>query len=155
MERKLRVIEPEELMSQLPQLLQEAESVPLIISGSSMSPFLAHGRDTVYLSKVTGPLKKGDMILYRRASGAYILHRIYRVRDGVYDLVGDGQLGIEPGIRPEQVIAIVNTVRRKGKLLRKGSLRWEFFEHVWLELLPLRPKIHRLYGAMTAWRKPK
>ena len=155
MEHKLRVIEPEELMSQLPQLLQEAESVPLVISGSSMSPFLAHGRDTVYLSKVTGPLKKGDMILYRRASGAYILHRIYRVRDGVYDLVGDGQLGIEPGIRPEQVIAIVNTVRRKGKLLRKGSLRWEFFEHVWLELLPLRPKIHRLYGAMTAWRKPK
>ena len=155
MEHKLRVIEPEELMSQLPQLLQEAESVPLVISGSSMSPFLAHGRDTVYLSKVTGPLKKGDMILYRRASGAYILHRIYRVRDGVYDLVGDGQLGIEPGIRPEQVIAIVNTVRRKGKLLRKGSLRWEFFEHVCLELLPLRPKIHRLYGAMTAWRKPK
>lgn len=155
MERKLRVIEPEELMQQLPQLLQEAESVPLIISGSSMSPFLTHGRDTVYLSKVTGPLKKGDMILYRRASGAYILHRIYRVRDGVYDLVGDGQLGIEPGIRPEQVLAIVKAVRCNGKLLRKGSLRWEFFEHVWLQLLPLRPGIQRLYGAMTAWRKQK
>lgn len=155
MERKLRVIEPEELMQQLPRLLQEAESVPLIISGNSMSPFLTHGRDTVYLSKVTEPLKKGDMILYRRASGAYILHRIYQVRDGVYDLVGDGQLGIEPGIRPEQVLAVVKTVRCNGKLLRKGSLRWEFFEHVWLQLLPLRPGIHRLYGAMTAWRKQK
>ncbi len=153
MEYKVRVIEPEALMSQLPQLLQEAESVPLIISGNSMSPFLMHGRDTVYLSKVTQPLKKGDMILYRRRSGAYILHRICRVHDGVYDLVGDGQYGIEPGIRPEQVLAVVTAVRRNGKLLQKGSFCWELFEHVWLDLLPLRPGIRRLYCCMTPWRK--
>ena len=155
MEHKLRVIETEALMQQLPQLLQETESVPLVISGSSMTPFLVHGRDTVFLSKVTEPPKRGDMILYRRESGAYILHRIYRVRNGVYDLVGDGQLDIEPGIRPQQILAIVKTVRRKGKLLRKGSFWWEFFEHIWLTLLPLRPGIRRLYSAVTAWRKPK
>ena len=155
MEHKLRVIETEALMQQLPQLLQETESVPLVISGSSMTPFLVHGRDTVFLSKVTEPLKRGDMILYRRESGAYVLHRIYRVRDGAYDLVGDGQLDIEPGIRPQQILAIVKTVRRKGKLLRKGSFWWEFFEHIWLTLLPLRPGIRRLYSAVTAWRKPK
>lgn len=153
MEHKVRVIEPEALMEQLPQLLQEAEAVPLIISGNSMSPFLVHGRDTVYLSKVSQPLKKGDMVLYRRRSGAYILHRIYRAHDGVYDLVGDGQLGIEPGIRSEQILAVVKSVRRKGKLLQKGSLRWEFFEHVWLNLLPLRPRISRLYCCVTPWRK--
>ncbi len=155
MEHKLRVIEPEELMSQLPWLLQEAESVPLVISGSSMAPFLVHGRDTVYLSKVTQPLKRGDMILYRRSTGAYIMHRIVRQRDGAYDLLGDAQLEIEPGIRPEQVLAVVRTVRRKGKLLRKGSFWWEFFEHVWLLLRPLRPGICRLYSVLTAWRKPK
>ena len=155
MEHKLRVIETEALMQQLPQLLQETESVPLVISGSSMTPFLVHGRDTVFLSKVTEPPKRGDMILYRRESGAYVLHRIYRVRNGAYDLVGDGQLDIEPGIRPQQILAIVKTVRRKGKLLRKGSFWWEFFEHIWLTLLPLRPGIRRLYSAVTAWRKPK
>lgn len=62
---------------------------------------------------------------------------------------------IEPGIRPQQILAIVKTVRRKGKLLRKGSFWWEFFEHIWLTLLPLRPGIRRLYSAVTAWRKPK
>jgi hypothetical protein len=155
MEHKLRVIEPEELMRQLPQLLEETESVPLVISGSSMTPFLVHGRDTVYLSKVTEPLKKGDMILYRRASGAYILHRICRARNGTYDLVGDAQQDIEPGIQPAQILAVVKTVRRKGKQLRKGNFWWEFFEHTWLTLLPLRPGIRRLYSAATAWRKPK
>ena len=90
MEPKLRVIEPEALMSQLPQILQEAESVPLVISGNSMSPFMIHGRDTVYLSRVTKPIRRGDMILYRRRNGAYILHRVYRVKQDTYTLVGDG-----------------------------------------------------------------
>ena len=103
MEHKVRVIEPRLLTEQLPQLLQEAESVPLVISGSSMVPFLVHGRDTVYLSKVAQPLKKGDMIFYRRRGGQYVLHRICKVRDGSYDLVGDGQVAIERGIRPEQI----------------------------------------------------
>lgn len=155
MEHNVRVVETEALMAQLPQMLTEAEFVPLVITGNSMAPFLAHGRDTVYLSRVTQPLKRGDMILYRRSSGIYVLHRIYRERNGCYDLVGDGQIGLEPGIRREQVLAIVKAVRRKGKLLRKGSFRWEFFEHVWLTLLPFRPAISRLYSHMKAWRKRK
>lgn len=155
MERKVRVIEPEALMAQLPEMLQETESVPLVISGNSMAPFLKHGRDTVYLSGITQPPKKGDIVLYRRGNGQYILHRIYRQRGQTYELVGDGQWGIEPGIRPEQLLAVVNTVRRKEKLLRKGSFCWEFFEHLWLALLPVRPAITWVYGAMTAWRKRK
>jgi hypothetical protein len=153
MEPKLRIIEPEALMSQLPQILQEAESVPLVISGNSMSPFLIHGRDTVYLSRVTKPIRRGDMILYRRRNGAYILHRVYRVKQDTYTLVGDGQYGLEPGIRKDQVLAMVTAVRRKGKLLRKGSFCWEFFAHIWLALLPVRPGIRRLYTWLRPWRK--
>ena len=155
MEHKVRTIDPEELMPQLPQLLQQAQAVPLIISGNSMAPFLAHGRDTVYLSKLTGPLQRGDMILYRRKNGQYILHRIYRVREGKYDLIGDGQLVIELGICQEQILATVCAVRRKGKLLCKGNLCWEFYEHIWLALVPWRSRILRLYAGLTPWRKRK
>lgn len=155
MEHKVRIIEPQALMEQLPQMLQEAESVPLVISGSSMVPFLVHGRDTVYLSGITQPPKKGDMILYRRSSGRYVLHRICKERGETYDLVGDGQAEIETGICPGQIIAVVKAVRRKGKLLRKGSFLWEFFEHIWLVLRPLRPGILRLYSGMILWRKQK
>ena len=155
MEHNIRSVSPQELIEDLLSLLEQTEPVPLIISGNSMAPFLKHGRDTVYLSRVTQPLKKGDMILYRRKNGQYILHRICRVRNGTYDLVGDGQWGIEPGIRQEQILAVVNTVRRKGKLLRKGSFQWEFFAHVWLALLPARPSITRAYSHLTAGRNKK
>lgn len=146
MEHKLRVLPPEELMEQLLGLLEEAESVPLVISGNSMSPFLVHGRDTVYLSKVTAPLKRGDMILYRRRSGEYILHRICGVEGDTFCLVGDAQPVIERGIRREQVLAIVTAVRHKGKLLRKGSFWWDFFEKAWLRVIPIRPLLVRMYA---------
>lgn len=155
MEHKVRSVEPELFMPQLPQLLLEVESVPLIISGNSMAPFLAHGRDTVYLSRLTQPPKRGDMILYRRDGGQYILHRVYRQKNGEYSLIGDGQRNVEPGIRSDQIIAVVKTVRRKGRLLRKGDFCWEFFARVWLALVPVRPVITRLYRFLTAWRKRK
>jgi len=145
MEHKTKVVEPELLMEPLLALLEETEPVPLVISGGSMTPFLVHGRDAVYLSKVKQPLKRGDMILYRRDSGAYILHRIYRVEKDSYTMVGDAQTLPEKGIRPDQVLAMVTAVRRKGKLLQKGSFWWEFFGRIWIRMVPLRPMVRSVY----------
>lgn len=154
MEHRVRVLPPEVLMEQLLGVLDSTEYVPLNISGSSMTPFLVHSRDTVYLSKVTRPLKKGDMILYRRDKGAYILHRIYRVTPDGYWLVGDAQILIEKGVRPDQVLALVTAVRRREKLLQPGSFWWDFFEKVWIRMIPLRPGIVAAYSALTgAFRK--
>lgn len=137
---------PELLVSRIIALLEHCDAVPLTITGSSMSPFLIHGRDTVYLSKPDRPLRKGDMIFYRRDNGRYILHRIYRVDSDRYWLVGDAQTGIEPGIRSDQVIALVTAVRRKDKLLKPGSLCWDFFEKIWLHMIPLRPYMVKVYS---------
>ena len=148
MERNVKVLPPELLMDQLLGLLEDTESVPLVISGSSMIPFLVHGRDTVYLSKVAHPLKKGDMILYRRDNGAYILHRIYRVDGETYTLVGDAQTQLEPGVRQDQVLAVVNTVCRKGKILRRGNFWWDFFSQIWIRMISLRPAAMAVYSRL-------
>ena len=150
MEPELRVEEPRVLMPKLLALLEETESVPLVISGSSMSPFLVHRRDTVYLSRVCRTLKKGDMILFRRDSGDYILHRILRTENGLYTLIGDAQNWVEP-VREDQILALVTAVRRKGRLLTEGSFRWIFFEKIWLRMIPLRRPIMKLYA--LAFRK--
>ena len=149
MESKVKVLSPEELIPPLLSLLDETDCVPLVISGSSMTPFLVHGRDAVYLSKVRRSLRRGDMILYRRDSGSYILHRIYRVVEDCYTLVGDAQTELEHGIRQDQVLALVCAVRRKGKLLKPGSFWWDFFHHVWIRMVPLRPGIRALYAAVS------
>ena len=139
-------------MGPLLELVEQGQTVPLVISGGSMNPFLVHHRDTVYLSKIDRTLKKGDMILYRRSSGAYVLHRIHRVREDSFDLVGDAQTQIEPGIRREQVLALVTAVRRKGKLLKGGSFWWEFFEKIWIRLVPVRQGILKVYRLLRGGR---
>ncbi len=148
-----KILPPEVLMADLCALIEEGQTVPLTISGGSMTPFLVHRRDTVYLAKPHRPLKRGDMVLYRRETGAWVLHRIYRAGQTL-TLVGDAQTQLEPGIRREQVAALVTAVRRKGRLLKQGSALWFFFETVWIRLVPLRPWLIRLYTLLRGRRAP-
>lgn len=146
MEKRTRVLPPEALVEDLLAAMQETQAVPLVISGSSMVPFLVHGRDTVYLSKLERTPKRGDMIFYRRDNGTYILHRVFRPGEDACDMVGDAQTGIEKGIRRDQMLAIVTAARRKGKLQKPGCFWWEFFGKVWIRLVWLRPVLVRFYG---------
>ena len=143
-----RIFAPEVLLEEYRQLLQDEsiDALPLIISGNSMNPFLVHGRDTVYLSRLTRPVKRGDVLLYQRNNGAYIFHRVYKVENNSFTMVGDAQTELELGIRLEQVIAIMTSAERKGKRQAPGSFWWEFFEKVWIRIVPLRPLMRRIYA---------
>ena len=73
------------------------------------------------------------------------MHRICRVtKEGLY-IVGDAQTNIEGPVTPDKVFAVVFKVKRKGKLIGPGNFWWEFFEHIWIRIIPLRPYI------MKAW----
>jgi hypothetical protein len=133
------------LIPRIMALLECSDAVPLVITGDSMMPFLAHGRDTVFLCKPQQALRVGDMIFYRRDNGRYILHRIVGIDDDRLRLLGDAQQIIEPGIRQDQVIAVVTAVRRKDKILKPGDFLWDFFEKVWIKLIPLRYYLLRIY----------
>ena len=148
MEYQRKVVSAELIMGPLLDLLDEVEAVPLVISGGSMTPFLVHGRDTVYLSKARRPLRRGDMVLYQRESGAYVLHRVFRVEKNIheYTMIGDAQTALEPGIREDQIRAVVTAVCRKGKLLKKGNFWWDFFEKIWIRMVPMRPMAKKIYS---------
>ena len=142
MEIQTKILPPEVLLEDYCRLLQTDEDIaalPLQVSGNSMFPFLTHGRDTVFFSRLTRPARRGDVLLYRRDSGAYVLHRVLAVGEGSLTMLGDSQLSPEPGIRPEQVLAVTEQVIRKGKILRAGDPAWEFFAKTWLKLYPVRP----------------
>lgn len=126
---------------------ESVEALPLTISGNSMAPFLVHGRDTVYLSRITRALKPGDVVLYRRTNGSYVLHRIHSLQGDFYTMAGDAHPGVEPGIHKNQILAIMTSARRKGKLEKPGTFWWEFFRTVWLRIIPMRRFATMLYSA--------
>lgn len=131
----------------LKELVEEGKEVSMMISGSSMNPFLIHQRDYILMKKPQDPLKSGDMVFFQRRDGAYVMHRIHHIdQDGRLFIIGDAQSKMEGPINQEQVFAIVTKVQRKGKWITVGDFWWEFFEHIWLHLIPFRRMLMRLYG---------
>lgn len=152
MQTKTRILSPEILLEEYRKLLQEddrIEALPLIITGNSMSPFLIGGRDTVYLSRLTRPLRRGDTVLYQRRNGSYVFHRVYKVSREGFTMLGDAQINPEPGIQPDQIIAIMTRAERKGKILTPGSFWWEFFEKIWIRIVPLRRPLRSAYTFLS------
>ncbi len=95
------------------QIYQE-KSVSFAPKGKSMLPMIREGKDTVTLSAIKVPIKKYDIVFYKRKSGQYVLHRIVRVGK-TYTCIGDNQFAYERGIGKEQIIAVVSAFTRNGK----------------------------------------
>ncbi len=145
----MRVVDTRAYVSMLRGLTEEGHEVSMLIAGSSMSPFLIHQRDTIFFQKPDRPLRRGDMVFYERPSGQFVMHRICRVRADGYDLVGDAQTRIEGPVTDAQIFALITKVQRKGRLLAPGDFWWEFFARVWIRMIPLRPIVVKLYGALV------
>lgn len=143
MEKK--IVDAREYLSLLRELTQQGKEVSLLITGNSMSPFLVHERDRICFKKPDTPLKKGDMVFFQRRDGAFVMHRICRVRPEGYYLVGDAQTWIEGPITPEQIFARVTKIQRKGRQIGPENGIWKFFQYVWIRIIPLRPFLVRFY----------
>lgn len=144
-----RVVDTSEYVSVLREIAESGKVVSLRISGGSMTPFLAHGRDYIYFTKPDRELRRGDMVFYQRQNGQYVMHRIYKKKADGYYIVGDAQAEIEGPVAERQIFARIVKVKRKDRLLQPGDFWWEFFEHVWIRIVPLRMPIVRLYTAVV------
>lgn len=149
----VRQINTREYISMLRELTEEGKEVSMTISGNSMSPFLIHARDVICFKKPDRELRRGDMVFYQRKTGQYVMHRIWKVGPDGYYIVGDAQQEIEGPVLREQIFAIITKVRRKGKWIEPGNPWWEFFEHLWIRMLPVRKIFISGYAAVTKHRQ--
>ena len=147
-----KIVDIHAYMPVLLDLLEQGQTVCLTVTGSSMVPFLVHGRDQIRFQKPNRPLARGDMAFFRRRNGDYIMHRICQTDERGYHFVGDNQQSIEGPIAPEQVFGLITQVYRKGTWIGPGDFWWDFFAGPWLTLLPCRPLLRKIYGLMGGGR---
>lgn len=141
-----RVVDTNEYVTVLRELAGEGRVVSMLVAGSSMSPFLCHKRDYIYFTKPDRELRRGDMVFYQRDTGQYVMHRIYKRKKDDYYMVGDAQTQIEGPLRGDQIFARIIKVKRKGRIIEPGNFWWEFFEHVWIRIIPMRKVTEKLYS---------
>lgn len=134
----------------LKELVEEGKAVSITVVGSSMSPFLIHRRDRVFFEKPDRPLRRGDIVFFQRRNGRYVMHRIWKIKkDGLY-IVGDAQTEIEGPISREQIFARITQCERNGRMIGAGDFCWEFFEKIWIRIVPARPLIWKCYGTFKS-----
>ena len=136
------------------ETLDKGGTFSLTITGTSMYPFIVGGRDKVTLSPLPVKLKKNDLPLYRRANGAFVLHRIVKVcKDGTYTCCGDHQWWLEKGLQREQMIGLATEYVRKGKKLTNRNVLYKCYRTVWTWVLPLRKYYFSLIGKWNGLKR--
>ncbi|HOP99327.1 MAG TPA: S24/S26 family peptidase [Acetivibrio clariflavus] len=126
-------------------MLDENIDILMTVTGTSMTPMLRNKRDKVILTSCDKfGLKRGDIPLYRRSNGKYVLHRIVKVNENTYDLCGDNQCEIEKDVPKSSVIAVVKAFERNGKMYGCNDIRYDLYWRFWLLAMPFRRLIQKV-----------
>ena len=115
-----------EIMPMISECISSGRSVRIPIKGTSMLPLLREGIDSAVLSRCDEPAR-GDVVLYRRDGGDYVLHRIIALRGDRYVMCGDNQHIAEGGIRRDQIIATMTSYYRGEREMRTDSLSYKLY----------------------------
>ena len=144
-------------MAQLRELLDEqlAHGEALLpVTGNSMWPLLADGRDMVRLARLDRRVQRGDIALYQKADGSYLLHRVIRLcAPETCICCGDAQWEREQ-VYKAQVLAYVTAFRRKRHWQETALSRpYRLYEHFWVYTFPARRPLLRLLRFLQRARR--
>lgn len=137
MELQTRIIPMEELSELIALQLESGGVARLTVTGCSMLPLLRHGKDAVELTAITGNEKKGDILLYRRKNGQFVLHRAIAETQTGFLCCGDNQAQKETVDR-DQLLAVVCGYLRGGKHYTLRHFPYRVYTAAWVGLFPLR-----------------
>ena len=131
------------------QLLTDGKTIKIKPQGYSMYPLFVPGRDEACIERTDfSSLKRGDVILYRRDKSILVLHRIWKITDNSFYMVGDNQTEIEGPLRADQVRGKLIGFVRNGKFVTVNNPFYRFLSGLWLFLRPLRPCAWKLTACM-------
>lgn len=141
-------IPPSQVLSELKKAFSQGRQISIQVTGTSMVPFLRHGKDWVLVEPLAEEPQVGQILLFR-VGDRLLLHRLRRKRQGHYIMNGDGRSSCEE-IAPEQVEAVVTAViRQSGRTLACDGLLFRVLSVLWWPTRPVRP----LLIQMAQWGK--
>ena len=147
MKNNVTLVSMDELSPIISGVLESGKDAVICVTGNSMLPLWRDRHNNVVLTACDPEsLKKGDIPLYKRDNGQYVLHRIIKVNEQTFDLLGDAQWAKELGLSKSNVIAVTKGYyTEKGKYVSCDSARHKFYSATWSALLPLRRWILAIY----------
>lgn len=122
--------------------------------GTSMMPLLKQGRDLFTVTKKGSErCRKYDVVLYRRPPDKYVLHRVVKVRENDYVILGDNCINKEYGITDGDILGVMTSFVHKGKQHTVNDMTYRIYSHLWVDLSFFRVKLKKLRMKMKRRKK--
>ena len=112
--------------------------------GISMRPLIKQDRDISIIEKPKGRLKKYDVALYKRPNGQYVLHRVVKVLEDGYVILGDNCASKEYNIKDSQILGVLTSLVRAGKEVDLNSFGYKLYVRARYAHYPVRVIIFRI-----------
>ncbi len=130
------------------EILAVGGTTELTVSGNSMRPLFKHRVSRVRLA-VADTYAPGDVVLYQRDNGAFVLHRILQIKGGLFVMRGDNQYLAETGIRQDQILAAMTAFTRDGVHWHKsGCILHRIYRTFWVRSCPVRRRCKRMFDRL-------
>lgn len=127
-------------MGKLEQCLQELGYAVVPIQGSSMWPLLHEKESWVQVTaRDDAHLRTGEVVLYRRANGQLVLHRIIRLGENdTYWVCGDHQWKLDEQIPDAQILAVARVFSRNGRCFDEQNIWYRLYGILWNSSMTVR-----------------
>lgn len=127
-------------MNRIELCIEETGCAILPTKGTSMLPLLEEGKALVEVVRVDdNPLKKGDVVLYKKHDGTLVLHRIIKAEsEEVFTVLGDHQFKNAERVNKAQIIAIAQGFFINGSYVDEKTRWYRIYKRIWLCSLTLR-----------------
>ena len=106
--------------------------------GVSMRPLIRQDKDISIIEKPKGRLKKYDVALYKRPNGQYVLHRVVKVLEDGYVILGDNCCSKEFNIKDSQILGVLTSLNRGGKEIDFESFGYKLYVRLRYAHYPVR-----------------
>ena len=129
-------------LSSLKEILDTVGTYTGLTMGSSMQPLIHQQRDNIIVVKNKGRLKKYDIAVYVTPKGKYIMHRVIKVCDDHYVIIGDNRTEKEY-VTDDMICGVLAGFYKNGKhyIDCEKSKAYKLYSRLWVALLPVRPII--------------
>lgn len=120
--------------------------VKVRVEGDSMSPLIRNGRDQVMVLPLWRSPRVGDIVLFAShyQKNAWVLHRVWRMRAGKIQTLGDGRVDPDICMPLEEVKGLAVRIERGEKLIDPNASFWYLLGRIWMTSRLLRKGVRKV-----------
>ena len=128
------------------ELIQSGLDIPVVIPlhGSSMHPLIRYMRDQVTVRKCCHGILPGDIVLFQRLDGQYVIHRVWKTADGKVLTMGDNCTHPDFWMPESEVLGLVTHVHRGSRVFCVDTPLWRFCGCIWLNTVKPRTALRKV-----------